>query len=272
MSISGISFWRQDVNYWNKSQAVSQSLSNTAAAMAAMDSALTNLATGNASIANQEALTRVNNQIATLSQSASSSSSSGSSASSPSSASIPSSSLASGTGTVPLTTSTSLSSLGIPAQGTIIVSDGTNTTTYTSTGTDTVADLIDAINTKPGGAQATASISSSGKLVISGNYSSDKVVVSGTDASAIGFGAGNNTFKPTNNSPSTPATSSTSSTSNSAAASSSGSSSSSTGSSASTSTGSGFLYNSAVALQTGSSAASLLASSGAGGTLLNLLA
>ncbi len=47
---------------------------------------------------------------------------------------------------MPLTASTSLVTLGIIAKGTITVGDGTNTTTYASTGSDTVGDLLNAIN------------------------------------------------------------------------------------------------------------------------------
>ena len=47
---------------------------------------------------------------------------------------------------MPLSANTALLTLGIPKNGTITVSDGTNTTTFASTGTDTVGDLINAIN------------------------------------------------------------------------------------------------------------------------------
>ena len=63
---------------------------------------------------------------------------------------------ATGTGTVPLTSGTSLSGLGFLTRGNFTVSDGTFTTTYQSTGTDTVGDLISAINSgAPGNALVT---------------------------------------------------------------------------------------------------------------------
>jgi len=105
--------------------------------------------------------------------------------------------LASGTGSVGgLTNTTTLSSLGITAGQTITIDDGTNTTTYTSTGTDTVGDLISAIN--GGSAAVTASINSNGDLALTGNNYTASITVGGTAASAIGFGAGANSFQPTN--------------------------------------------------------------------------
>jgi flagellar hook protein FlgE len=104
--------------------------------------------------------------------------------------------LATGTGSHNgLTLSTTLSSLGITAGQTITINDGTNTTTYTSTGTDTVGDLIAAID--GGTAQVTASLSG-GNLVLTGNNDTASITVGGTAASAVGFGAGENSFNPTN--------------------------------------------------------------------------
>src|SRR5487761_1524135 len=55
--------------------------------------------------------------------------------------------VAAGTGTVgSLTDATTLASLGIASGDKVMIGDGTNTTTYTSTGTDTVGNLINAIN------------------------------------------------------------------------------------------------------------------------------
>ena len=76
--------------------------------------------------------------------------------------------VATGTGTqTGLASATTLASLGITSGETITVNDGTNTTTYTSTGSDTVADLISAIN--GGSAKVTASLNGSGDLVLTGN-------------------------------------------------------------------------------------------------------
>ncbi len=295
VSIQSISFWQQDQNYWNQSQSRDQSLANSAALINVMGSAMTNLATGLAGIANQTALDRVNSQITTTLQSAlqsvtgssgsSSSNSTGTTTSSTSSGSsgsgTSSGAPASGTGTVPVSTNTSLLTLGILAQGSITVSDGTNTTTYTSTGTDTVSDLINAINTNAfGNANVAAGLDGTGKLVFTAEDNTDTVTVGGEYAANIGFGAGNNTFQPTSPAPSpaaTPSTSGTSGTSISATSSSASTSSptgSSTGSSTTTSAGSssGSLLNSAYALQTGGTAELLLASNSSVGTLFDLLA
>jgi flagellar hook protein FlgE len=105
---------------------------------------------------------------------------------------------ASGTGTVSgLGTGTALSTLGINAGDTITVSDGTNTTQFTATGTSTVNDLLSAIN---GGSAAAHASLSGGNLAINGTNDDDTITVSGSGSSAanIGFGAGQNTFQPTN--------------------------------------------------------------------------
>jgi flagellar hook protein FlgE len=105
--------------------------------------------------------------------------------------------LATGTGTQSaLSSTTTLASLGITSGETITVNDGTNTTSYTSTGSDTVGNLMTAIN--GGTAQVTASINSSGNLVLTGNNYTSSITVGGTAASNIGFGAGENAFSPTN--------------------------------------------------------------------------
>jgi flagellar hook protein FlgE len=104
--------------------------------------------------------------------------------------------LAVGTGTVgSLASGTTLASLGITSGQTVTVSDGTNTTSYTSTGADTVGNLISAIN--GGSASVTASLSG-GNLVLTGNNFTSSVTVGGSGSSAIGFGAGQNSFSPTN--------------------------------------------------------------------------
>jgi flagellar hook protein FlgE len=115
-----------------------------------------------------------------------------------------------GTGTVgSLTTSTTLSSLGILSGDTISVDDGTNTTTYTVPAgppAPTVGDLMTAIN---GGTAAVAASLSNGNLVLTGNganaavntisiSSTSTVNGVGADAADLGFGSGNTTFKPTN--------------------------------------------------------------------------
>ena len=278
-SIGSVSFWQQDQNFWTQAQSSDQSTANSDAVISAMSSAMTSLSNGLASISNQEALTRTNNALTAAIQSelqqaqsggstsssstnSTGSSSSGSSSSSSSSgSSTTAGSLATGTGTVPLTASTPLSTLRIPPNSAITVSDGNNTTTYTTTGTDTVTDLIGAINTNVyGNAQVTASLNSNGSLVLTGEYDSDNITVGGTFASAIGFGTGNNQFSPTP--PSAPSSSATD-----AASVGTGSS-----SSASAASSSGIPQNSAIALQTGGTAELLLASNGAAGTLLNVLA
>jgi flagellar hook protein FlgE len=102
---------------------------------------------------------------------------------------------------VDLTSSTTLASLGIAAGDKITISDGTNTTTYTSTGTDTVGDLMSAINSgTAGNAAVTASLNASGDLVLTGSNDTASITVGGTASadSAIGFGAGANSFEPTN--------------------------------------------------------------------------
>ena len=105
---------------------------------------------------------------------------------------------ATGTGTVPLTSGTSLLGLGFLTRGNFTVSDGTFTTTYQSTGTDTVGDLISAINSgAPGNAQVHAWLNGSGNLVITSLNKNDTVSVSGDYAAALGFGSANATFAPT---------------------------------------------------------------------------
>ncbi len=102
-----------------------------------------------------------------------------------------------GTGTVSgLTSSTTLASLGINSGDTITIDDGTNTTTYTSTGSDDISNLISAINS--GSAAVTASLDGNGHLVLTGNTYTSSITVGGTAAADIGFGAGQNSFEPVN--------------------------------------------------------------------------
>ena len=279
-SIGGVSFWQQDQNYWASAQQGSQNQAQSAAVISQMFGASTTLATGLASIANQTALDRVNTALTAAVQSAlnpsstssTTSSSASTASSSTSSASTPAVTFAapaSGTGTVPLTSGTSLLGLGFLTRGNFSVSDGTYTTTYQATGTDTVGNLIGALNANaPGNAQITAYLNGSGNLVITSKNLTDTVSVSGDYASALGFGSNNSTFTPTAPPPPPSAASATSGSSST----SSGSSSSASSSSGSASPSSGIARNSALALQTGGTAELLLASNGSTGTLLDMLA
>jgi hypothetical protein len=285
MSIGSIgssqTFWQQDQTYWSQVQTENQTSSLSDALITGLGSAVSNEASGLAAIATKEAQTRVQAQLTAALQSAvqaSQASSSGSTSNAPTTGAP-----ATGTGTVPLSASTSLLTLGIPQNGTITVSDGTNTTTFASTGTDTVQDLINAINNPnvAANAQVTASLNAGGDLVLTGKNLTDSISVGGVFASSVGFGAQNSSFQPTaptssaaNSSRSSSASGSTSSSSSSAAGSSTSAASSSTGSSTSTAASSpaAVLFNSALALQTGGTAETLLASSGSSGSLLDLLA
>ncbi len=110
--------------------------------------------------------------------------------------------LATGTGTVgSLTESTTLTSLGVTSGDTISIGDGTNTTTYAVTGTSTVGDLINAINSGASGNAAVTASLNGGNLVLTGNNYTAAIAVSATgasDAADLGFGASNNAFAPTN--------------------------------------------------------------------------
>ena len=272
------SFYAQDQNYWSQAQAQSQAQAADAALIDNMGAAVTNRSAGLSSIANQTALNRVNSEISQLVQQAleaqsggstsSSSTSSGASTSSSSSASSTSGPTpATGTGTALLNTATPLANLGILAGGTITVTAGTEATTYTSTGSDTVGDLINALNIDlPTNAQVTASVNGKGQLVIASRNTTDTVSIggSGTDAAAIGFGAGNTSFSPGKGSASTSSTSS-------AASASSASTSSSSSSSSSASSSKSVAYTTP-AEQTVSTAASILSANGVSGTLVDLLA
>jgi hypothetical protein len=283
-SVGSVSFWQQDQNFWARSQQTTQAQALSATVIDQMFGATSTLSTGLASIANQTALDRVNTALTAAVQGAlspASPSSSASSSSSPTASSASSSSSAAaapvvsapatGTGTVPLTSGTPLLGLGFLTRGNFTVSDGTFTTTYQSTGTDTVGDLIGAINSgAPGNAQVRAWLNGGGDLVITSLNKFASVTVSGDYAAALGFGNTNATFAPVTPPPvSHPAVSS------SASASGSSTSSSATGGSSSTGTAtaaSGIANNSALALQTGSTAELLLASSGSAGSLLDILA
>jgi hypothetical protein len=289
MSISSVSFWQQDQNYWSRSSQRTQSLASSAALMSVMSDAMTSLSQGLASIANQTALDRTNAALSAALQSAlqgstgtsTGSSTGASSTSGSSSASGSTSGSASpgdngaisgpaiGTGTVPLTSSTSLQTFHIIKGGTFSVSDGIGTTVYTSNGSDTVGDLINAINSaSPGHAQAFAWVDAKGKLNVAATDTSHTITIGGTAAAALGFGTGNTYFQPATNSASGTTTAAASSTS------ATGSNSSQSGSGATTAsrTNSLFAQNSSTNLLTGGTAETLLASNGSAGFLVNLLA
>jgi Flagellin hook IN motif len=257
VSIQGLSFYQQNQNYWQQQQAWSQAQSADNALISVMGQAEVNQAKGLASIANGTALARVKSQLVTGIQSLLQGSNSNSTSSSAPTKAQP----ATAVGTVPLTRDTSLSTLGFLPGGTFSVDAGTNITQYTSTGDDTVADLINAINSGP--AFVTASINGSGKLVITSRDTKDIITIqgSGTDAVALGFGPNNDSFTATQPKPAASSSSSTSGTA------STGKSSSSTAKSS----GSGATVAS-VGMETASSAASILSASGASGSLVDMLA
>ena len=285
MGVGSISFYQQDQNYWNQQQSESQATSAQDSLINVMASAESNLSTGLARIANETALKRVNSQLSAAVQSAlqslgdtalpSSSASTGSSSSSisspagsASSSSAPSSP-ATGTSRASVSTSTSLLTLGIPAGGTITISAGTGMTTYASTGTDTVGDMMNAINADfVGNAAVTASLNRNGQLVITSKNDTDTVTVSGIYASNTGFGVGNDTFKPTKT-----AANSANSSSSPASSSSTGNT-SPTASSTSTSTNSSTNRSTVPTIlsENMSTAASILSASGASGSLVDMLA
>ena len=130
---SSNSFWQQDQAFQQQSQ--QQTNSSIAAAQSinsAMSAAEANLGKGLASIANATALKRVDTQLAQEIQNVLTGNTgqplSSSTSSSAASSKVPVA--ATGTGTAALTTTTPLSTLGIPAGGVITVSAGQNMTTY----------------------------------------------------------------------------------------------------------------------------------------------
>lgn len=258
---TNLSFWQQDQNFWQQSQQTNSSIAATTSIINAISTAETNQGKGLASIANGAALKRVDSQLlsdiqSVLTGQTPSSSSSSSSSTTGSSTTAP----ATGTGTAVVTTSTPLKSLGIPAGGIVTVSAGKNTTTYASTGSDTVGELMNALNSNlVGNAAVTASLSPGGRLVLTSKNTSDTITVGGLYARNIGFATGNNTFKPTT------------STSNAPAASTPAASTSSTTSSAATSSSTKKSYTTP-ATEIASSAVSLLSASGVAGSLVNMLA
>lgn len=272
MSVSSIgssqSFWQQDQSFWQKSQQSDNSISATNSVINAISTAETNLGKGLASIANGAALKRTDSQLLAGIQNALNGNTGTTTSASTASTSSTSNSTptpATGTGTAVVTTSTPLMSLGIPAGGIITVSAGQNTTTYASTGSDTVGDVMHAINSNlVGNAAVTASISSTGRLVLTSKNTTDTIMVGGLYASNIGFGVTNDTFKPTQAAANASSTASSSSTSAATSSSTSGSSSSTTSTTAAKS------YTTVASEMLGS-AASLLSDSGVGGSLVDML-
>ncbi len=105
---------------------------------------------------------------------------------------------ATATGTVgTLVSGTSLSSLGISNGQTITVNDGTNTTTYTvvNAGTETVGDLVTAID---GGTAAVSASLVGGKIQIVSDNFLDTLTIGGTGAASAGFDSSNDNFTPMN--------------------------------------------------------------------------
>jgi hypothetical protein len=248
---SAASSWGQTAT-WDSSVAASDSL------ISAIGTAETNLGKGLASIANGQALNRVNSQLTSEIQNilnggtGTSSTASSTSTATKAKAAVP----ATATGTVPVTVSTTLKTLRIPAGGAITITAGSNTTTYASTGSDTVGTLLNAANVDlPTNAQVTASLNSKGDLVFTSRNTSDTITIGGVYASNIGFPAGKQTFKPTPGTAATPSTTTTSPAKSSTT-------------SPSTSTAHGTSYSTLNAV----SAASLLADSGVAGSLVNMVA
>jgi hypothetical protein len=233
---------------WNASVGATDSL------MSAMSSALVTEAKGKASIANGQALVRTNNQISQIIQNILNGTAGASGASTGSTGTYKPAQAATGTGNKAVSVSTPLSTLGVLEGGSIYISAGGNTTTYTSTGSDTVGDLLSNINTNlPGFAQVTASLNSRGDIVLKSKNTKDQINVSGVFASNIGFAVGNRTFKPTAASGTKPSTTT-----------------SSTSSTTTTKAKADTSLQGALAMNNGS-AAMFLASSGASGSLVNML-
>ncbi len=233
---------------WNASVGATDSL------MSAMSQSLVTEAKGRASIANGQALARTNNSISQIIQNILNGTTGASGASTSSTGTYKPAQAATGTGNKAVSVTTPLSTLGVLQNGSVYVSAGGNTTTYTSTGSDTVGDLLAAINlNQPDSAQVKASLNSRGDIVLTSKNTKDQINVGGVYASNIGFAVNNRTFKPTaaSGTKPSPTTSSTSSTTTAAPK-------------ANTSLQKSLATNN-------SSAASFLAASGASGSLVNML-
>ncbi len=233
---------------WNASVGATDSL------MSSMSQAMVTEAKGKASIANGQALTRTNNSISQIIQNILNGTTGASGPTSSSTGNYKPAQAATGTGNKAVSVTTPLSTLGVLQNGSVYVSANGNTTTYTSTGSDTVGDLLAAINlNQPDSAQVKASLNSRGDIVLTSKNTKDQINVSGVYASNIGFAVNNRTFKPTaaSGTKPSPTTSSTSSTTTAAPK-------------ANTSLQKSLATNN-------SSAASFLAASGASGSLVNML-
>ena len=240
---SSTSFWQQDI-------AATQAVNN------AMSAAETNLGKGLARIANSAALNRTNSQLMAAIQNVLSGNTGQPSSSTRTSSAATTTApvAATGTGTAALSTSTPLSLLGVLSGGKITITAGMHTTTYTSNGTDTVGDLLKTINTNSyGSAQVTAALNSHGNLVLTSKNTTDVILVGGLYASNVGFGVGNETFKPTKKTVPAPAPAPQTS--------------SAAGSNAKTAKS-----FTTPATEMASTAASLLSDSGASGSLVDMLA
>lgn len=257
MGISSIGLFLQSAanSFGSVQGAWNSSVGATDLLMSAMSEAMVTEAKGKASIANGQALTRTNNSISQIIQNILNGTAGAGSGSSSATGTYKPAQAATGTGNKAVSVSTPLSTLGFIEGGSVYISAGGNTTTYTSTGSDTVGDLLSSINTTlPNYAQVTASLNSRGDIVLKSKNTKDQINVSGVYASNIGFAVGNQTFKPTASSGTKPSatTASTSSTTTAAAP------------KANTSLQKSLATNN-------SSAASFLAASGASGSLVNLL-
>jgi len=231
---------------WNASVGATDSL------MSSISSAFVTEAKGKASIANGQALTRTNNQISQIIQNILNGTTGAAGTGTSSTGTYKPAQAATGTGNKAVSVSTPLSTLGVLKGGSIYVSAGGNTTTYTSTGSDTVGDLLSNINTNlPDFAQVTASLNSRGDIVLKSKNTKDQINVSGVYAGNIGFAVGNRTFKPTAASGTKPSATTPSATTT-------------TPAKADTSLQKSLATNN-------SSAATFLAASGASGSLVNLL-
>lgn len=257
MSVSSIGLFLQSAansfgsvqGSWNSSVGATDSL------MSAMSQAMVTEAKGKASIANGQALVRTNNQISQIIQNILNGTTGASGKSSASTGNYKPAQAATGTGNKAVSVTTPLSTLGVLQGGSVYVSANGNTTTYTSTGSDTVGDLLAAINVnQPDTAQVKASLNSRGDIVLTSKNTTDQISVSGVYASNIGFAVNNRTFKPTASS-GTPPSTTTASTS---------SKTTTTAAKADTSLQKSLATNN-------SSAASFLAASGASGSLVNML-
>jgi flagellar hook protein FlgE len=80
---------------------------------------------------------------------------------------------------------------------TVTINDGTNTGTYTVTAGDTDS-ISTFLSTLTAGTSITAAINGSGNITFTGNTYTTSITLGGNAANKIGFGAGQNSFLPTN--------------------------------------------------------------------------